>query len=132
MSIELLRYPTYLWAALLVALMGWLVVMFVMHFFVPKKMIETYFKEPYFSRSEIAVFSAFPFNYFRDVMFMRLAGWPESGKKRGLVDAHKLAPSWFKTVSKILIRFLMVVFTTLLILGAFLTVAFLYLENFQS
>lgn len=132
MSIELLRYPTYLWAALLVALIVWLVVMFVMHFFVPKRMLETYFKEPYFSRSEIAVFSALPFNYFRGIMFMRLAGWPESGKKRGLTEAHKLAPGWFRVASRILIKFFVVIFAALLILGAFLIVAFLYFENFSN
>lgn len=132
MSIELLRYPTYLWAILLVALIGWLIVMFAMHFFAPKKLIETYFKEPHFSRSELAIFSAFPFNYFRDIMFMRLAGWPASGKKRGLTEAYKLAPRWFQVTSRFLIRFLLVNFTLLIVLGAFLLSAFYYLDNFSN
>lgn len=129
MSIELLRYPTYVWAALLVALIAWLVTMFLLHFFVPKSMIERYFKEPYFSRHEIAVYSAFPFNYFRDIMFMRLAGWPNSGKRRGLTEVYKMAPSWFRIVSRISIVFFVGVFSSFLILGIFLLSSFCFLGH---
>jgi hypothetical protein len=132
MSIELLRYPTYLWAILLVALIGWLVVMFVMHFFIPKKLVDACFKEPHFSRSELTIFSTFPFNYFRDIMFMRLAGWPQSGRKRGLTDAYTLAPRWFQVISRLLIRFLIVNFSLLIALGAFLLGAFYYFDNFSG
>ncbi len=129
MSIELLRYPTYIWAILLLGLIAWLVIIFIMHFFVPKAMLQSYFKEPYFSPAEIEFFTGFPFAYMRTVMFMRLAGWPSSGKKRGLMEAHKLAPEWFRVTSKIMIIFLMVVFALFLILGAFLLSAFCILGH---
>lgn len=132
MSVELLRYPTYLWATLLLALMAWLMVIFILHFFVPKAMLKTYFKEPHFSPAEIEFFTGFPFAYIRTVMFMRLAGWPESGEKRGLTEAYKLAPSWFRVISRILIRFLFVGSALLGILGIFLFVGFYYFENFSS
>lgn len=65
-------------------------------------------------------------------MFMRLAGWPQSGKRRGLTEAYKLAPRWFQVVSKILIQFFLVGFTLLIVLGAFLLSAFYYLDNFSN
>lgn len=123
MSIEFLGYLSYLLFFLGAAIIVWLVAMLIMHFFVPKAMLLTYFREPYFSRSEIAVYSAFPFNYFRDIMFMRLAGWPNSGKKRGLTEAYKLAPPWFRHISKILIRMILVIYPPTIILGIFLAVA---------
>lgn len=103
MSLELLRYPTYLWAILLFILMGWLVVVFILHFFVPKSLLKNYFKEPYFSPAEIGFFTGFPFGYIRTVMFMRLVAFPNSGKKRGLTSAYTLAPSWFRVISKVIV-----------------------------
>lgn len=129
MSLELLRYPTYLWVILLFILMGWLAVVFILHFFVPKSLLKSYFKEPYFSPVEIEFFTGFPFAYMRTVMFMRIAGWPSSGKKRGLTEAYKLAPPWFRIVSKLLIGVLLTVFSLFFILGIFLLSAFCILGH---
>ena len=109
--------------------MVWLAIVFVLHFFVPKHMVQSYFKEPYFSPAEIEFFTGFPFGYMRTVMFMRLAGWPNSGKKRGLTDAYKLAPVWFRITSKILVCILLGVFALFLILGIFLLSAFCILGH---
>lgn len=129
MSIEFLRYPSYLFVVLLAATMVCLVVAFIMCFFVPKPMLKAYFREPYFSRGEIAIYSAFPFNYFRVFMFMRLAGWPNSGKKRGLTEAYKLAPLWFRRVSKILVSAFVLVSTPMFALGIFLYLSFCLLHG---
>jgi hypothetical protein len=49
----------------------------------PKNILETYFKEPYFKLSEITAFSGFPFYYIRTLMFMRIFGFSfKWGKKR--------------------------------------------------
>ncbi|SDU32447.1 hypothetical protein [Halopseudomonas salegens] len=119
MPIELLRYLAYLSFFVFLAVIIWLFIMFVMSFFIPKAMFDKYFKEPYFSRTEIAVFSAFPLNFFRVAMFMRLAGWPSSGKRRGMTEAYLLAPIWFRRISKVMIRILLVLFPSIVVLGLF-------------
>lgn len=129
MSVELLRYPTYVWAALSLVCMVLLLAIFLIHWFVPKTMLRAYFKEPYFSTAEIAIFSAFPFFFMRTVMFMRLAGWPKSGTKRGLSEVHQLAPSWFRVISKVLITIFFMVAPLFFGLGMLLFAGFCYLGH---
>jgi len=69
-----------------------LLLIFMMHVLMPSKVLETYFKEPHFSSTEITMFTGFPFGYMRTAMFMRALGFPASGKRRGVEDAYKLAP----------------------------------------
>lgn len=57
-------------------------------------------------------------------MFMRLAGWPSSGKKRGLTEAYKLAPLWFQRMSRIFIWTFLLLITPMFILGIFMYFAF--------
>lgn len=52
MSIELLRYPSYAFAILLLIGMALLILLFFIHWIVPKDMLRTYFREPYFSSTE--------------------------------------------------------------------------------
>ena len=58
-----------------------LVFILIMHFLMPKKVLETYFKEPYFRPAEITMFTGFPFGYMRTAMFNRVLGFPASVKK---------------------------------------------------
>ncbi|SDU32491.1 hypothetical protein [Halopseudomonas salegens] len=124
MSIDTLILWSYLWTALFVAAMLCFVVIFVIHFFVPKVLIATYFKEPYFSPKEIEFFTGFPFGYIRTVMFMRVVGWPSSGKKRGLTQAYKLSPSWFRRTSIIFVLIFVAVSVPMFMLGIFLYFSF--------
>src|SRR5690554_8128772 len=111
MSVELLRYPAYLFVILLLASMACLVFIFIIHFFVPKVMIKTYFKEPYFSLLEIKLFTGPPYAYMRTVMMMRLAGWPDCGKKRGIpATAHEVCPVWFQVLSIFFIPFSLITY----------------------
>lgn len=107
MSINWALLLFYAWFALLGAILVWLAAILSIHFFVPKAMLRTYFRKPYFSPAEIELFTGFPFAYIRTAMFMRLAGWPESGKRRGLTAAHELAPRWFQRISRVYIRMLL-------------------------
>lgn len=75
----------------------------VCHVLMPKRILTTYFKAPYFKPGEIAIFSGFPYAYIRTVMFMRLLAYPSSGAKRGLVEAHLLAPNWFRLMCKVVL-----------------------------
>src|SRR5690554_2583654 len=118
MSVELFRYPTSLFFILLLTSMACLVFIFIIHFFVPKVMIKTYFKEPYFSPLEIKLFTGPPYAYMRTGMMMRLAGWPDCGKKRGIpATAHEVCPVWFQVLSRIFIRLFLIICISMLIIG---------------
>ena len=101
----------------------------IMNLFVPKIMEETYFKEPYFSSHFIAIYDAFPFNTLKSFIYMRLAGWPDSGKKRGIpANAHEVAPVWFQVVSRVFIRTYLVLCSLFMTLLVILSIAFTVLD----
>jgi|GEM_PF-3904014 len=89
----------------------------VLSLLVPRKMRDYCFREPHFSSGEIATYSVFPFNLFRVAFFMRLAAFPESGKKRSLTKAYELAPRWFRVVSKYYIIILLSNFIAFFVFG---------------
>ncbi len=76
---------------------------FIIHFLIPKRVLKTYFKEPYFKLSETTALSGFPFGYIRTLMFMRILGFPSSGKRRGLENLCDIAPVWLCSLSKYVI-----------------------------
>lgn len=119
MSVELIGFLLKVGICLWVSTMICLVCIFFMHMLVPKTLLHTYFREPYFSPAKIEFFTGFPFGYIRTVMFMRLAGFPQSGKKRGLTEAYKLTPRWFQLASKIILLAFLTVFLPLISLGLF-------------
>ena len=129
MSVELFRYPSYAWGLLIIMAIMLILILFIIHFFVPKVMQCTYFKEPYFSPFEVDFFTGFPFAYMRTAMMMRLAGWPESGKKRGIpANAHEVAPVWFQVVSRLFVRTIIIVYSLIIIVGIVLGIAFTALD----
>jgi hypothetical protein len=120
MSLEALLIWFCIWIFLLGVGMVALIVVFCVHFFVPKQLLKAYFKPPYFSPTEIEFFTGFPFAYMRTIMFMRLAGFPKSGKRRGVGGADKMAPRWFLITSKIIISVLLGSCIPMFILGGIL------------
>lgn len=90
-------------------------VILVMHFLMPKTVIEEYFKPPYFRPAECAMFSGFPFAIMRTIMFMRVMGFPKSGERRSLTEVYKLVPHWYQIISKIIV--FMVIFLLVSILS---------------
>ena len=101
----------------LLCLMLSLVFIFIMHILMPKKVLKTYFKEPYFRPGEIAMFTGIPFGYMRTSMFMRILGFPASGKKRGVENAYKLAPIWYCKLSKYFLIFFIPNIALLILVG---------------
>ena len=118
MSAEALTHLFYLLMFVFLGAMVSLGAVFALHFFVPKKLLEEYFRPPYFREGEVLVFTGFPFGYIRTVMFMRLAAFPGGGKKRGLTEVYHLAPAWFRQLSRVIlalfISFSVLIFTLLL------------------
>jgi len=106
-----------------------LVFILIMHILMPRKVLNTYFKEPYFNAGEIAMFTGFPFAYMRTMMFMRGLAFPASGKRRGVENAYKLAPVWYCTVSKYLVYFFVSNFALLILVGA---IGFIHFEAWKQ
>ncbi|MBL1259663.1 MAG: hypothetical protein COB33_003910 [Thiotrichaceae bacterium] len=97
-----------------------LVFILIMHFLMPKKVLETYFKEPHFNAGEITMFTGFPFGYMRTGMFMTALAFPTRGKRRGVEKAYQLAPVWYCKVSKYFLYFfvpLMLLLILLIVVG---------------
>jgi hypothetical protein len=93
-----------------------IVTVLVMHFLMPKMVLERYFKPPYFKSGECAIFSGFPFAIMRTVMFMRVLGFPKSGQKRGLTGAYKLAPRWYRNISKVIVFLIVFLISSILVI----------------
>lgn len=93
-----------------------LVSILVMQFLMPKIVLETYFKPPYFSIAECAFFSGIPYSPIRTAMLMRCIGFPESGKVRGMMEAYTLVPLWYRKLSKLFVIFLLVNAFSLLVM----------------
>jgi len=109
---------------LLLGLMLSLVLVLIMHILMPKKVLKTYFKEPYFGPGEIAMFTGFPFGYMRTTMFMMALAFPARGKKRGIENAYKLAPVWYCKLSKYFFIFFIPSFSLLILLGVIVFIRF--------
>ena len=95
-----------------------LVFILIMHILMPKNVLKTYFKEPYFSATEITMFTGIPFGYMRTTMFMRALAFPSSGKRRGVENAYKLAPVWYCKASKYFIVFFVPLMALIILLTA--------------
>ena len=68
----------------------------ILTFLTPKKVLENYFKEPYFQRNEIDLMSSFPISMLRTAIFGWVTLFPSLDTKRGIRDCHKLMPKWYK------------------------------------
>lgn len=66
----------------------------IIYFLIPKHFLKNHFTPPHFSQTEVIMLSGFPTFFIRTVMFMRLLGFPSSGKLRGLENAYKTQPTW--------------------------------------
>jgi|GEM_PF-1135990 len=86
----------------------------IMHLLMPKAILDKYFKPPYFKAGECALFTGIPFSTIRTVMFMRVLSSPNSGKKRGMTEAYKLAPRWYIILSRIIVIYILGIMGSLL------------------
>jgi hypothetical protein len=59
-------------------------------------------------------------------MFMRVLGFPDSGKMRGLTEAYKLAPVWYRNISKAIVYMAIFLFVSMLSISAGFGIYFLF------
>lgn len=77
--------------------------MFFMYPLTPKGVVKKYFRPPYFSEAFVDFYSGFPIVLYRGMIFMRLAAFPDSGKKRNLTEVYKEVPNWYIAISKVIL-----------------------------
>jgi len=82
-------------------------------FFTPKKLLDTYFKEPHFSQGELIFMNRFPVSLFRTVIFGWVLVLPSLDKKRKIRDCHEVMPLWYKLALKFFIISSMVILVTI-------------------
>jgi hypothetical protein len=86
-----------------------------MHFLMPSAVLDKYFKPPYFRDMERLLFTGFPYAPMRTIMFMRAIAYPDSGKRRGVTEAHLLVPPWYRLLSKITVISIVLSFIVMII-----------------
>ena len=100
-------------------------------FALPREFMQKYFSQPHFNKSELAIFSAFPANLIRNVMFVRLIASPSSGRVRGLAEAYKDVSSFIRAYAKFLYGSLLFVLLWLFGTG-FIMVAVITYDNISK
>lgn len=86
----------------------------VMHFLMPKAVLERFWKQPHFRAAEIALFTSTIYAPMRTVMLMGAIAFPRWGKKRGVTDVRLFAPRWYRSAAIILCSSIIVIFTGIL------------------
>ena len=91
-----------------------------MYFLMPQKVLDKYFRPPYFGETEVAFLTGLPFCMLRTVMFMTIFAFPHRGKVRGLTEAYLMVPTWYQHLSKFYIIALVVTMAGMIFLGVIL------------
>lgn len=81
-------------------------------FLTPKKLLDTYFKEPHFSPAELIFMRHYPGIYVRTSIFGTVMILPFLDKKRKIRDSHKVMPLWYKIPLKAFSLFMMLFIVT--------------------
>lgn len=92
-------------------------VILIMHFLMPRIVVEKYFKPSYFSPAECMMFSGFPFGIIRTIIFLRVIGFPKSSRKRGLTEVHTLVPECYRSISKFIVLSIIVIFLSIVLIS---------------
>jgi hypothetical protein len=73
-----------------------------MHFLMPKAVLDRYWKPPHMRSAELAFFTDTIYAPMRTVMLMWVIAFPRFGKKRGITEANTLVPRWYRAIATIL------------------------------
>lgn len=96
---------TDLFVAAVVVAMAYLVItpvyLLAMHALMPRGLLKTYWKTPYFNASELGLFTGTPLAPMRTLMLMGVVAFPRLGRKRGLMQAFRWAPRWYQVAARV-------------------------------
>jgi hypothetical protein len=89
----------------------------IMHFLMPREVLERYWKPPHFRAIEIALFTNTIYAPMRTVMLMAAIAFPRLGKKRNVVEACRLVPRWYRLTAIAFNVWAITAITGLLVIG---------------
>ena len=95
----------------------------------PKAVLDTYFKPPYFREMEVELFTGFPYAFMRTHMLMWVLAFPQYGKKRNLTEAYLLAPVWYRQLSKTVMLLFIFAFFGIISSGFFIAVYLFFTDQ---
>ncbi|MCM5678976.1 hypothetical protein M8A51_05460 [Schlegelella sp. S2-27] len=72
------------------------------HFLMPKKLVERYWKQPHFGPFQLAVFTGTIWAPLRTVMLLAAIAFPAIARKRGMTEMREVVPAWCRWVAKLL------------------------------
>jgi len=70
-----------------------------MHFLMPRIVLDRYWKQPYFRTAELVLFTDTVYALLRTVMLMWVIAFPRFGRKRGITEAGRLVPWWYRAAA---------------------------------
>lgn len=79
------------------SLVPFLLCLLLMHVLMPKAVLDRYWKEPHFRPFELMLFSGWSlFAPMRTIMFMWMFLFPGAGRRRRILEPHRLVPQWYR------------------------------------
>lgn len=92
----------------------------IMHFLMPKAVLERYWKTPHFKPGEIALFTNTIYAPMRTIMLMSAIAFPGLGRKRDIAGAYLLAPKIYRLAAIVLCTWIIAVLvgTLIIIMGS--------------
>jgi len=99
-------------------------ILIILHFLMPKAVLERYWKMPYFRPFELGLFTDTFYAPMRTVMLMGAIAFPRLGTKRNITEVHTLAPQWYRIAAKGFTVWVLVLFAGFYVSMTGLTVCF--------
>ena len=103
-------------------------ILLLMHFLMPRAVLEAYFRPPYFGEMEVELFTGIPYAPMRTIMLMWVLAFPKYGKKRNLTEAYLLAPQWYRNLSRVVTLSFILVWLGIMF-SCFLSVVYLFFTD---
>lgn len=89
----------------------------------PKKLLESYFKKPYFNENELNLMISFPLSLYRTAIFGWVLLFPSLDKKRSIKSCRYMMPIWFKvSLYSLCIYTFILLFSTTIIMTILFTI----------
>lgn len=72
------------------------------HFLMPKKLVERYWRQPHFGPFQLSVFTDTIWAPLRTVMLLAAIAFPATARKRGMTGMQEVVPTWCRWIARLL------------------------------
>ena len=113
MSLSFLFLGGFFWLlmGLAFSLLPFSLCLLILHVLMPKAVLDRYWKEPHFRPFELMLFSGWSFFApMRTIMFMWMFLFPHAGRRRGILEPHRLVPRWYRITAIVMDVWMIIMF----------------------